>query len=95
MQQIRAFNPNPASFSEVGGLRVKIHAASEAPVELWGGQAEPGRIVKVGPEGVCVACGDGVLQITCLQMAGSKSLHFPLVGTLSCKILGLESLIFS
>lgn len=72
-RRIRAFDPFPGAGTALG----------DAAIKLWKSQidsikrptdAENGQIVSTTPEGVCVACGDGVLRVTELQRAGGKRL---------------------
>lgn len=68
---IRAFNPWPICHSTLNGETLKIHAA-----RLGEGQGEPGRILEASKEGLTVACGEGALSLTRLQLPGGKSLGF-------------------
>ena len=68
---IRGLNPVPMAYSFLSGERIKVVGSqlSDVPVD-----AAPGEIVKVDPSGLSVATGDGVLVLTQLQPAGSKSM---------------------
>lgn len=66
---IRAFNPWPSCHSTLQGVAVKIHAA-----ELATGQGQPGTILSAERDGLTVACGQGALCLTRLQLAGGKAL---------------------
>jgi methionyl-tRNA formyltransferase len=68
-RQVRAFNPAPVAYTNLRGFGLRIWKAV-AVAETSG--AAPGAIVKVGADGICVACGSGQLQITSLQPAGKK-----------------------
>ncbi|MCX4163726.1 MULTISPECIES: methionyl-tRNA formyltransferase [Paraburkholderia] len=70
-RQVRAFDPFPGGVATLDGTALKIWAA--APVEMRT-DATPGTIVQVAPEGVAVACGEGVLRLTQLQKPGGKRL---------------------
>lgn len=66
---IRAFDPAPGAF-------VPHHAG---PLKIWqaqcaDGHGEAGRILHAGADGIVVACGDGALRITRLQVPGGKRL---------------------
>lgn len=68
-RRIRAFNPVPGM---VATLR-------DTPIKLWraiviNGNAKPGTILAVAPEGIDVACGEGALRLIELQKPGSKHL---------------------
>jgi len=69
-RQIRAFNPLPGAFTMLGSEPVKIWKA----LVLVGKQGMPGQILRCAPNGIEVACGNGVLKITELQKAGSRRL---------------------
>jgi methionyl-tRNA formyltransferase len=61
-RQVRAFNPVPGAFFEVGGERIKLLAAD--PVEAKG---EPGTVLD---EVLTIACGSGALSARLVQRAG-------------------------
>ena len=68
-RRIRAFNPVPGM---VATLR-------DTPIKLWraiviNGNAKPGTVLAVAPEGIDVACGKGALRLIELQRPGSKHL---------------------
>lgn len=67
-RQIRAFNPIPGAWSEIGGERVKVWKTSIAP--LKGGA--PGEILAVNDEALCVACGGGSVLLGELQRPGQR-----------------------
>ncbi len=70
-RQIRAFNPAPIAFSQLGEERIKIHRAEPA---LGGAVAPPGTIVSADASGIVVACGAGFLRLTALQLPGGNVL---------------------
>ena len=68
-RRVRAFNPFPGATALLG----------ETPLKLWraeaiDGRGEPGTVLASGPEGVQVACGEGVLCLAELQKPGGKRL---------------------
>jgi methionyl-tRNA formyltransferase len=69
-RQIRAFNPAPAAFGVLRGERLKIWCAR--PVTGAAGAA--GTICAVERDYFCVACADGMLQVTEAQRPGGKRL---------------------
>ncbi|MEA3117124.1 MAG: methionyl-tRNA formyltransferase [Paraburkholderia sp.] len=72
-RQIRAFDPFPGGAAKLeDGVALKIWAAE--PVAALRSEARPGAIVDVTPEGIAVACGEGVLRLTQLQKPGGKRL---------------------
>ncbi|HBM08611.1 MAG TPA: methionyl-tRNA formyltransferase, partial [Pseudomonas sp.] len=66
---VRAFNPWPICHSSLDGAPVKIHAA-----QLTTGQGAPGQIIEASKDGLEVACGEGSLTLTRLQLPGGKAL---------------------
>jgi methionyl-tRNA formyltransferase len=68
---IRAFNPWPICHSTLNGEALKVHAA-----ELGEGSAAPGTILSADKQGLTVACGQGALRLTRLQLPGGKALNF-------------------
>jgi methionyl-tRNA formyltransferase len=69
-RQVRAFNPFPGAFSILRGEPVKIWRG----LALAGRQGVPGEILSCSPDGIDVACGNGILKILELQRAGSRRL---------------------
>ena len=83
-RKIRAFDPWPGAFCELDGLAVKIWKA-EPETASEGAEPEtasedfdnssiptPGTVMSADPEGIKVACGEGVLIIKELQLPGKK-----------------------
>ncbi|MFK3773147.1 methionyl-tRNA formyltransferase [Pseudomonas sp. NPDC089406] len=68
---VRAFNPWPVCHSTLDGETVKVLAAN-----LSTGQGAPGQILSASKDGLVVACGDGALSLTRLQLPGGKALNF-------------------
>lgn len=68
---VRAFNPWPICHSTLNGEALKVHAA-----ELGEGAAAPGTILAADKQGLTVACGQGALRLTRLQLPGGKALNF-------------------
>ncbi len=66
---IRAFNPWPGTYTDLGDQRIRLHQARV--IEAAGG--EPGTVLDRHREGVDIACGeDTVLRIERLQLPGSR-----------------------
>ena len=70
-RKVRAFNPFPATFSHIGGERVKIWAASANTVDS--GQAV-GTIVAASDQGILVQTTSGQLLISEIQLAGKSKM---------------------
>jgi methionyl-tRNA formyltransferase len=64
-RQIRAFDPWPGTFTALGGSTLKVLAA--VPAE---GSGAPGTVLD---NSFTVACGDGALRLTRLQMPGRSA----------------------
>ena len=68
---VRAFNPWPICHSTLSGDALKVHAA-----QLGEGSGAPGSILAADKDGLTVACGQGALRLTRLQLPGGKALNF-------------------
>ncbi|PAV47306.1 methionyl-tRNA formyltransferase [Pseudomonas sp. HAR-UPW-AIA-41] len=68
---VRAFNPWPVCHSTLNGEPLKVLAAS-----LGEGSGQPGQILTTSKDGLTVACGEGALRLTRLQLPGGKPLAF-------------------
>jgi methionyl-tRNA formyltransferase len=68
---VRAFHPWPICHSTLNGEAIKVHAAHETE-----GQGAPGTILAADKHGLSVACGEGALCLTRLQLPGGKALNF-------------------
>ncbi|MCG4452910.1 methionyl-tRNA formyltransferase [Pseudomonas sp. MMS21-TM103] len=68
---IRAFHPWPICHSTLSDAALKVHAA-----ELGEGSGAPGSILAADKQGLTVACGQGALRLTRLQLPGGKALNF-------------------
>ncbi len=66
---VRAFDPVPGAASVLDGDPVKLWSAEPRPETAI---VAPGTIVAVGPPGIDVACGRGVLRLGTVQPAGGK-----------------------
>jgi methionyl-tRNA formyltransferase len=70
--QIRGLQPSPGATSFLEDRPMKITEAR--PFSFRTAPVEPGTVVEVTKQGICVACGEGVLQVTRLQCPGGKPL---------------------
>ncbi|AYC30876.1 methionyl-tRNA formyltransferase [Pseudomonas cavernae] len=68
---VRAFNPWPICHSTLDGAPLKVLAAG-----LGAGQGAPGTVLAASKDGLTVACGEGALRLTRLQLPGGKPLNF-------------------
>ena len=68
-RRLRAFDPFPGASAILGDAVLKCWRG-----HVVAGQGVPGSVLAVGSEGITVACGQGVLQLTELQRAGGKRL---------------------
>lgn len=67
---IRGLNPWPSAYTKLGDKTLKIWSARVC--ERADENAACGEITSVTKETVCVACGEGALEITELQLQGKK-----------------------
>jgi len=70
--KIRAFNPFPVAFTTLGDERLRVWAAELAASHTH--QASPGTLLKCDSQGIWVACGQGALVLTEIQLPGKKRL---------------------
>ncbi|WEW99270.1 methionyl-tRNA formyltransferase [Pseudomonas nitroreducens] len=70
-RRIRAFTPWPVCHTSLGDAALKVLGAKPAP-----GKGEPGKILDASRDGLLVACGEGALLLTRLQLPGGKPLAF-------------------
>ncbi len=77
-RRVRAFNPAPGAWSAIDGEVLKLWR-SELAAPLAGqpeaAGAQSGTILAVGPQGLEVACGQGVLRLLEVQRAGAKRME--------------------
>lgn len=74
-RRVRAFNPFPGASTALTGEAIKAWAAHvETDTGADAGAAVPGQVLAVGPQGIRVMTGDGVLVLDELQRAGGKRL---------------------
>jgi methionyl-tRNA formyltransferase len=72
-RRIRAFNPAPVAETRWDGMQLRIWDAQvSAPAAVSARTADPGAVLSASSEGITVACGEGALRITRLQLAGRK-----------------------
>jgi methionyl-tRNA formyltransferase len=71
-RDVRAFNPWPMCHTTVAGRDLRVLRASVLPEAVPGAGIAPGTVCAVGPDGIDIATGDGVLRITELQLPGRR-----------------------
>ncbi len=67
---VRGYNPAPGAHTLLDGQIVKIWRASAQASGV--SNATPGGVLAADERGIVVACGEGVLRVSELQMAGGK-----------------------
>ncbi|WP_048497980.1 methionyl-tRNA formyltransferase [Marinobacter subterrani] len=67
---IRAFNPWPGTYTDLGDQRIRIH---EATALNDTGNKPAGTVLRRERDGIDIACGTGSLRITRLQLPGSRA----------------------
>ncbi len=70
-REIRAFNPWPVSYLQLGPLQLKIW---QADVDSTPSTAAPGTVLSVGKKGIVIATSEGALVLQQLQPPGKKAL---------------------
>lgn len=70
-RRIRAFTPWPVCHTTLGDAALKVLGAKPAE-----GKGVPGMILDASRDGLLVACGEGALLLTRLQLPGGKPLAF-------------------
>ena len=68
-RRVRAMTPWPGASARLAGGILKIHLAQESPE-----CGAPGTVLSAGPEGICVAAGEGSLVLREVQLEGKKRL---------------------
>ena len=70
-RQVRAFNPWPVATTALDDTGMRVWGATALNTNTT---AEPGTLIKADREGLDIACGQGILRITQLQLAGSRAM---------------------
>ena len=77
-RRVRAFNPTPGAWSAIDGTVLKLwrsELAAPFAGQMGASQPQSGTILAVGPQGVEVACGQGVLRLLEVQRAGARRMQ--------------------
>ncbi len=69
-QRVRAFNPWPVCFTQLNDKPFRVLMAHPLTQQS---DATPGTVIAQSPDGIDVACGQGVLRLTEVQMAGKRA----------------------
>jgi len=67
---VRAFNPWPGTFTDLGDQRIRIHMA-QALTET--SDKAPGTVLHRERDGIDIACGAGTLRVTRVQLPGTRA----------------------
>ena len=70
-REIRAFNPWPVSYLQLGNQQLKVW---QAQVEAAQGDSAPGTVLRADKKGIAIATNDGVLVLQQLQPPGKKAM---------------------
>jgi methionyl-tRNA formyltransferase len=76
-RRVRVFNPFPGASTALAGEAIKVwaaHVETDTDTGADAGAAVPGQVLAIGPQGIQVMTGDGVLVLDELQRAGGKRL---------------------
>ena len=68
-RQIKAFNPDPVAFTYLDTMRVRIWQASSLPGKSG---RPPGEVLHLSRNGIEVACGNGILLVSAIQLPLGK-----------------------
>ncbi len=73
-RRIRAFNPWPGSWTQHRNQILKVQAATTASATAADSGQMPGTILGVEKAALRVQCGDGVLEVTHIQLPGKRAM---------------------
>jgi len=68
--RVRGMSPWPGAYTTLGGRRVKVHRTRVVAAD--GRIAEPGTVHIADKNGICVACGEGLVALLELQLDGKR-----------------------
>lgn len=77
-RKIRAFNPAPCCYTQLGSERLKLWQAralaGEELEQIDTDARSPGHILRANRDGIVVACGHGALCLQSLQLPGGRAM---------------------
>lgn len=73
-RRVRAFNPWPIAETRFDGGQLRVWDAQMQDCSVTPSSIAPGTVLAATPDGIDVACGNGVVRILRLQLAGRKPL---------------------
>ena len=71
VRQVHAFNPWPVAQTKWKQKTLRIWSAEEADTPH---SAAPGQVIKVDKKGIDIACGQGSLRMTVVQLGGKRAM---------------------
>lgn len=72
---IRACNPAPGAWTELGGIKVQLFDARKHPVRRFGEvRGKPGEVVRVSEEGLFINAQGGQIEVLKLKPEGGKKM---------------------
>jgi methionyl-tRNA formyltransferase len=71
-RQVRGLSPWPVAFTQLAGTTLRIWQAESLQDQS---DAAPGTVIAADKDGISIACGQGVLRITRLQLPGGTPLN--------------------
>ncbi|MCD8286570.1 MAG: methionyl-tRNA formyltransferase [Clostridia bacterium] len=79
VRRIKAYSPDPCAYCTLNGsnlniLNAELCGADVAVEAAEAGSYRPGEVVRAGKKGITVACGEGCISLTALQLAGGKTM---------------------
>ena len=77
-RKIRAFNPVPVAYTNIGKDRLRIwqaYAINQSPTNSETNTEQAGTIVACTEEGLDIACSDGLIRVKKVQLPGKKPVY--------------------
>lgn len=70
-RQVRGLHPWPVAYTDAGDKRIRVLAASVDAIQH---DKQPGTLLQADRSGLLIACGDGALRLTHIQLPGSRAM---------------------